>query len=306
MTLERRMRALSPVVHSVTNQVVMNFTANVLLAAGASPIMAHALEEMEDIGAFSSALVLNIGTLDAGQLRSMHRALNVALGRGIPVALDPVGAGATSLRTNAARELAAEAASGGNLVIRGNASEIMALTGVKSGTRGVESCRGTRDSLDAAAELAERYHAVVAVSGAEDLVTDGTRLFVLHGGDFLMTRVTGMGCSATALAAAFCAAATTLPVNVLDAPKASGDVAAPAASGSPEANGPESPELRRSNLLAGATAAMAIMNAAGRAAAQGSIGPGSFVSCFLDMLYEETALEAALNTHVRVAECCIC
>lgn len=308
MTLERRMRALAPVVHSITNQVVMNFTANVLLAAGASPIMAHALEEIEDVGALSSALVLNIGTADQGQLRAMRRALDVALGHGIPIALDPVGAGATAFRTAAARELAEAAASGRRLVIRGNASEIMALAGAKCTTRGVESSRSSEDSIESAAELAERYHAVIAVSGAEDLVTDGTRLFVLHGGDFLMTRVTGMGCSATALVAAFCAAAVSLPVDLLncsDCPDLSGKLGKNGAPVFSESKIEMGHVFQPGNMLAGATAAMAIMSAAGRAAAQGSIGPGSFVSCFLDMLYEELALEAALNTHVRVAECCV-
>lgn len=310
MFLERRVRALSPVVHSITNYVVMNFTANVLLAAGAAPIMAHAPEEIDELGALSSALVLNIGTLDTRWVHSMHRALDGALLRGIPVAIDPVGAGATSFRTETALELAAAAAPGGMLMIRGNASEIMALAGLKSDTRGVESSRGSEDALIAAAELAQRYNAVVAVSGIEDLVTDGVQLFIVHGGDRLMTRVTGMGCSATALVAAFCAAAAPLKVDLLEQLGVFDSERSADALNSPEKGGGSAataaPHFVRRNLLAGVTAAAAIMKAAGRAAAQGSIGPGSFVPCFLDMLHEESALEAALNTHVRVAACCMC
>ena len=196
-------RERSPLVHSITNLVAINFNANVLLALGASPVMAHAHEELADMVGIAQALVLNIGTLDPYWIESMRLALAAASKRGIPVVLDPVGAGATSYR-NESIELLLQTAF--PTVIRGNASEIMSVAGAAVQTRGVDSSAGTSDALGSAQALALRTAGVVCVSGKVDHVLDaGQRWARLSNGHEWMTRITGVGCSATALVGAFCA-----------------------------------------------------------------------------------------------------
>lgn len=196
-------RTQRPLVHSITNLVVMNLNANVLLAAGASPVMAHAHEEVADMAAIAQCLVLNIGTLDPYWIESMCQALAVATGRAIPTVLDPVGAGATRYRNDSIRRLLAQAMP---TVIRGNASEIMSVAGSAVQTRGVDSGAAVADALQAARELAELTGGVVCVSGPVDHVLDARgRHASLSNGHEWMTRVTGVGCSATALVGAFCA-----------------------------------------------------------------------------------------------------
>jgi hydroxyethylthiazole kinase len=145
-----QIRAQSPVVHSITNFVVMNTTANALLALGAAPVMAHALQEMDDMVAIASALVLNIGTLDDAWVLAMTRAGKAAQRRGIPIVLDPVGAGATPYRTEKAKRLLEEVRPS---IVRGNASEIRSLGPEGGTTRGVDSVHGTAESLSAAQGL---------------------------------------------------------------------------------------------------------------------------------------------------------
>ncbi len=196
-------RERSPLVHSITNLVVINFNANTLLAAGASPVMAHAHEEVADMVGIAQALVLNIGTLDPYWIESMRLALVAASKRGIPVVLDPVGAGATPYR-NASIELLLSTAV--PTVVRGNGSEIMSVAGAAVQTRGVDSSAGASDALGAAQALVQRTQGVVCVSGQTDHVLDGKRRWVrLSNGHEWMTRITGVGCSATALIGAFCA-----------------------------------------------------------------------------------------------------
>jgi len=196
-------RERSPLVHSITNLVVINFNANTLLAAGASPVMAHAHEEVADMVGIAQALVLNIGTLDPYWIESMRLALVVASKRGIPVVLDPVGAGATPYR-NASIELLLSTAV--PTVVRGNGSEIMSVAGAAVQTRGVDSSAGASDALGAAQALVQRTQGVVCVSGQTDHVLDGKRRWArLSNGHEWMTRITGVGCSATALIGAFCA-----------------------------------------------------------------------------------------------------
>lgn len=196
-------RECSPLVHSITNLVAMNFNANTLLAAGASPVMAHAHEEVADMAGIAQALVLNIGTLDPYWIESMRLALVAASRRGIPVVLDPVGAGATPYR-NASIELLLKTAL--PTVVRGNASEIMSVAGAAEKTRGVDSSAGTNDALGAAQTLVQRTQGVVCVSGATDHILDAKRRWArLSNGHEWMTRITGVGCSATALIGAFCA-----------------------------------------------------------------------------------------------------
>lgn len=196
-------RAHAPLVHSITNLVVMNFNANALLAVGASPVMAHAHEEVRDMVGIAQALVLNIGTLEPAWISAMQVALQAARARGIPVVLDPVGAGATPYRNAALAELIRTGAPG---ILRGNASEIMSVAGLAATTRGVDSAASTDAAADAAAALARQLGAVVCVSGAEDLIVDAAgRRVVLANGHPWMTRVTGVGCSASALVGAFAA-----------------------------------------------------------------------------------------------------
>lgn len=196
-------RERSPLVHSITNLVVMNFNANTLLAAGASPVMAHAHEEVADMVGIAQALVLNIGTLDPYWIESMRLALTAASTRGIPVVLDPVGAGATRYRNESIELLLKTALP---TVVRGNGSEIMSVAGAVVKTRGVDSSAGAHDALSAAQALAQRTQGVVCVSGQTDHILDARRRWAkLSNGHEWMTRVTGAGCSATALVGAFCA-----------------------------------------------------------------------------------------------------
>ena len=196
-------RTRSPLVHSITNLVVINLNANVLLAAGASPVMAHAHEEVTDMVGIAQALVVNIGTLDPYWVQSMELALEAAAVRKIPSVLDPVGAGATPYRNQTLERLLAMASP---TVIRGNGSEIMSTAGVAIRTRGVDSSAGAGDALGAAQALAQRTNGTVCVSGVTDHVLDAQhRWSRLSNGHEWMTRITGVGCSATALVGAFTA-----------------------------------------------------------------------------------------------------
>lgn len=195
--------AQAPLVHSITNLVVMNFNANALLALGASPVMAHAELEVRDMVGIAQALVLNIGTLEPDWIRAMKLALAAARERGIPVVLDPVGAGATPYRNAALADLLQ---AGAPTIVRGNASEIMSLAGLAVRTRGVDSAASSLEAVEAARSLARELGAVVCVSGADDHVVDASgRWATLSNGHPWMTRVTGVGCSASALVGAFAA-----------------------------------------------------------------------------------------------------
>ena len=243
-------RQTSPLVHNITNLVVMHTTANALLALGASPVMAHASEEVEEIVGLASALVLNIGTLSPDWVESMRLALSAARARTLPVVIDPVGAGASRYRTQTALELIAASS---NAIVRGNASEIAALAGSAITTKGVDSSMEALAAKDAAMELARAHGCVVCVSGATDLVTDGETCVTLTGGSPLMTRVTGMGCTASAFCAAFAAVA-----------------------------GADAGSNRKAARMGATVSAMAVMSAAGGLAAREAAGPGSFLPAFLD------------------------
>ena len=193
-------RAKSPLVHNITNYVAMNFSANALLAIGASPVMAHAVEEMNDMVAIASALVINIGTLDAEWVRGMLAAGRAAHRLGKPIVLDPVGAGATPYRTQVAWEIIRECRP---TIIRGNASEIMALVNADIKSKGVDSSQSSDDAVESAKQLAQTTGAVVVISGATDYITDGTRTEAITYGSPLMTLVTAMGCTASSMVGAF-------------------------------------------------------------------------------------------------------
>jgi hydroxyethylthiazole kinase len=195
-------RTTAPLVQNITNFVVMNTTANALLCVGASPVMAHASEEMEDLAAIVQALVLNIGTLRRPWIESMLLAGRLAKSGSVPVVLDPVGAGASRLRTDTGLTILQEV---GPDIVRGNGSEILALAGSAGATKGVDSTSGSEAAEGPAQSLASRFGCVVVVSGATDVITDGTKTVRITGGSPLMPRVTGMGCTASSLIGAFAA-----------------------------------------------------------------------------------------------------
>ncbi len=196
------LRKKKPLIHNITNFVVMNYTANALLAMGASPVMAHAQNEVEDMVSFAGALVLNIGTLTDDWVASMIKAGKKATALGIPIILDPVGSGATALRTNSAKKIIEAAAV---RVIRGNASEILSLRHEDSGTKGVDSVHSVDDAAETAKILAQALTTTLAITGPVDLVTDGRRVVRISNGHPLMGFVTGTGCAATVTIGAFLA-----------------------------------------------------------------------------------------------------
>lgn len=201
-------RAKKPLVHCITNYVTVNDCANALLAVGASPVMADDIGEVEDIVNIANALVINIGTLNARTIRSMELAGKAAISRGIPVILDPVGAGASRLRTETARELVAKIPF---TVIRGNISEIESLSGGAGKTRGVDAADAEwRDdpvlaALTAARALSRMTGSIVAVTGAVDVVAKEGAYFTISNGHPLMPRITGTGCMLSAMLGGFCA-----------------------------------------------------------------------------------------------------
>ena len=199
----RRVRAANPLVHLLTNEVVQEITANVLLAAGASPAMIVAEEEVGTFAPMAGALLVNVGTLYPARLAAMRLAV-VAAGRaGVPWTLDPVAVGVLDYRSEACRELLAQRPA----AIRGNGSEILALAGFAGAGRGVDSTAASNAALAAAEQLARSTGAIVAVTGATDYITDGHHTRATPWGHPLMTRVVGTGCALSALVAAFTAGA---------------------------------------------------------------------------------------------------
>lgn len=236
-------REKSPLVHNITNYVVMNNTANALLSIGASPVMAHAINEVVDMVAIASSLVINMGTLSDPWVDAMILAGKAACKKGIPIVFDPVGAGATPYRTAVAHRILSECSPS---VIRGNASEIMCLANEQATTKGVDSTNASIAALDAGRRLASEAKSVVVISGGIDYITDGTIAYTVGNGSPLMTKVTGMGCTASAITGAFVA------VNP--------------------------------NPLLAATNAMTTMGVVGELAAIKSSGPASMQMAFIDGL----------------------
>ncbi len=196
------LRGRAPLVQCITNFVAMDLTANVLLAAGASPAMVHAPEEAADFVALGGTLSINIGTPSPDWVDGMDAAAAAARRRGTPWVLDPVAVGATRYRDAVVARLLPH----GPAVIRGNASEIMALAGQRdAAAKGVDSTRASIDARTAAVELAGRLGCTVAVTGGVDIVTDGRRTIGLANGHPMMTKVTATGCALSALVAAFLA-----------------------------------------------------------------------------------------------------
>lgn len=254
----RMLREKTPLVHNITNFVVMNFTANALLAIGASPVMAHAVEEVEDMVSIAGALVINIGTLSSLWVEGMKLAMKKASELGKPIILDPVGAGATAYRNRALSELLSIASP---TIIRGNASEIMTLAGSNIQTKGVDSTEDSLNSLGAAVALSEKYGCTVSVSGATDIIVSGSQIAYVDNGVPLMTRITGMGCSASAIAGAFAAI--------------------------------------QSDPFQAAVSAAVTMGVCGEMAYHKSRSPGSFQILFLDALSEITLQRLMESARIR-------
>ena len=205
-----RIRAGKPLVHQITNYVVMNETANATLALGALPVMAHAVEEVEEMVGLAGALVLNIGTLSSHWIEAMKLAGRAANERGTPVVLDPVGAGATRYRTDTARSLLSEL---DVAVLRGNAGEVATLVGVEAEVRGVESIAAGGAPAELARQAADTLGLVASVTGPVDHVSDGERVLAISNGHELLAAVSGTGCMSTAITGAFLAAKPEQPLE---------------------------------------------------------------------------------------------
>jgi hydroxyethylthiazole kinase len=238
-----KIRSQSPLVHCLTNHVVKDITANVMLSLGAAPAMIEDAGEAEEFAAIAQALLINLGTLSIPQTEAMRNAIAAANKANRLWVLDPVAVGAVGLRTRFAAEILNQHPA----LIRGNASEILALAGIDGGGRGVESGRESSAALDAARQLSLRTDAVVLVTGSTDFIVSEDGSVSVHNGDAMMTRVTGIGCAMGAVCAA-ALAVSTKPDNA-------------------------------------AVATALIFGVAGEIAAAKAKGPGSFAVEFLDTLY---------------------
>lgn len=198
------LRLKNPLVHTITNKVVANDVANVVLAIGASPFMADSKEEMEDVAQLSDALVLNIGTLNSDIVESMLLAGRYANKKGVPVVLDPVGVGATSFRKKAVKKLFEEI---NFTAIRGNAAEIATLAGVDWDSKGADSGSGSASLLTISRKVANEKQCIVAISGKEDVISDGKKINIITNGHKRMAGITGSGCMLSGISGAFIAAA---------------------------------------------------------------------------------------------------
>jgi hydroxyethylthiazole kinase len=244
----RDLRARKPLIHQITNYVVMNETANITLAIGALPVMAHAVEEVEELASVAGAIVLNIGTLSRHWVEAMLIAGKAANAAGVPVVLDPVGVGATALRTDTAKRILDEV---DVAVVRGNAAEVAALAGMDAEIRGVESIGVGAGGATIARATARAFGAVASVTGAVDNVSDGSRTLAIANGDPLLATITGSGCMSSALTGCFVA-------------------------------------VRREALVDGAAYALAALGVAGEEAAREAHGPGTFHARLYDAVFNLT------------------
>jgi hydroxyethylthiazole kinase len=239
------LREQKPLVHQITNYVVMNETANATLAIGGLPVMAHAREEVEEMVGLASALVLNIGTLSEHWIEAMLLAGGAASARGIPVVLDPVGAGATTYRTDTARRILDDVRV---TVLRGNPGEVATLVGADAEVRGVESITAGLEPEELAREAGRQLGLVASVTGAVDHVSDGERVLAVANGHPLLAAVTGTGCMSSALTGCFLAAKPQEPLEAAaEALAAFGVAAEDAAAG---AGGPGTFHARLYDALA--------------------------------------------------------
>lgn len=202
MNNNEKVRAKKPLVHCITNYVTVNDVANAVLAAGGSPIMADDIGEAAQIASIADALVINIGTLNARTVQSMLAAGKAANAAGVPVVLDPVGAGASSLRNDAVTELLNNVRFA---VIRGNLSEMSFVSGAGAATRGVDSgaADDANDPVAVAKAVAKKYSCVAAITGKTDVVSDGARVAKIHNGVAEMSKITGTGCMLSGVVGAY-------------------------------------------------------------------------------------------------------
>lgn len=249
------LRSQAPLVHCITNYVAMNIAANTLLAAGGSPAMIHSVDEVADFAPICGAVTINIGTLDADWLDGMKKAAEAANGSDTPWVLDPVAHFATPYRAQAAKDLLALKPT----ILRGNASEVLALSGQDSAGKGVDAGDAVSDAEAGAIEMARDLGIVLAISGEVDFVTDGTRSARITGGSEIMPKITALGCSLTGLMGGFAAVAPALEAAV---------------------------------------AAQALFGLAGTNAAKQAQGPGSFQVHFLDQLHSITPADLAAADNV--------
>jgi hydroxyethylthiazole kinase len=262
----RELRERKPLVHQITNYVVMNETANATLALGALPVMAHAQEEVEELASVAGALVLNIGTLSRPWIEAMLLAAKAANEAGVPVVLDPVGAGATTLRTETAKRILDQAEIA---VVRGNAAEVATLAGREAEIRGVESIGAEASGEELAQAAARALGTVAAVTGVVDHVSDGGRVIAVSNGHALLATVSGTGCMATAVTGCFLAVRPDAPLEA-------------------------------------AAEALVAFGVAGEDAAEGAKGPGTFHAQLYDALYnldpETIDGRARANEAARVSQ----
>ena len=256
-----RLRGEKPLVHQITNYVVMNETANATLAIGALPVMAHAREEVEQMASLAGALVINIGTLSPPWVEAMLLAGRAANAAGVPVVLDPVGAGATDYRTETARRIAGDVQLA---VVRANAAEVATLAGRAAEIRGVESIGAEDSGADLARAAARALDCVAAVTGAVDHVSDGERVVAVANGHELLGSVTGTGCMATALTGCFVA-------------------------------------VRREEPVDAAASALVAFGLAGEDAAREARGPGTFHASLYDALYNLDAARIDGRARIEAA-----
>ncbi len=253
----RTVHQKNPLVLNITNFVVMNTTANALLAIGASPLMSKAEDEMNELALISNALVVNMGTLDREWIEAMTLASSIFNELGKPWVLDPVGAGASKFRTVSARELLKN----NPTVIRGNASEIIALAEANfSDSYGVDSKHQSRDAVEAGKKIAKQYHTVVCITGEVDYVISSTKMAMIKNGHKMMTRVTGLGCTSTALSGAFIGS--------------------------------------NSNYFEAAVSAISLIGVVGELAEKQSKGPGTLQMNILDLLYSIS--EEAFTSNLKI------
>jgi hydroxyethylthiazole kinase len=255
------LRRNKPLVHQITNYVVMNETANATLALGGLPVMAHAGEEVEEMVRLASSLVLNIGTLSEHWVEAMLLAGGAANARAIPVVLDPVGVGATAYRTTTARRILDIV---DVTVLRGNAGEVATLVGAQAEVRGVESISTGLDPAELAREAARRLGVIASVTGPVDHVSDGERVLAVSSGHELLATVTGTGCMSSALTGCFLAAKPGEPLEA-------------------------------------AAEALAAFGVAAEDAADGAGGPGTFHARLYDALYalDPATLDARVRIEER-------
>ncbi|MBC7263820.1 MAG: hydroxyethylthiazole kinase [Chloroflexi bacterium] len=256
--LLEKIRQQKPLLHHITNFVVMNDTANVTLALGALPVMAHAKEEVAEMVGIAGALVLNPGTLTPEWVNSMIVAGKRANEIGIPIILDPVGAGATRLRTESNLRLLSELRIA---VLRGNPGEVGTLAGLGGKVKGVESVEELRDPLQVACGLASKFKTTVAITGKRDIISDGKRAIAVDNGHIMLKTITGTGCMATTVIAAFVA-------------------------------------VENDHLIATA-AGLACFGLAAELAAAEAKGPGSFKTALFDSLYNLSTEQIMAGARVQ-------